>query len=171
MPIGSGHAQHQRDAFPVGDEVPLDAEFASVGRVGSRVRAPRGLGTDAASRLARLRSNCPAPRSSASKTICMRCHTPSACHCRSRRQQVMPLPYPSSAGRCSHGVPVRSTNRMPLSAFSSSSLGRPPLGDTGAGGTNGLSFFHNAALISLFLFMPCQTSVCRFPMTGFVSSS
>jgi hypothetical protein len=171
MPIRSGHAKHQRNPFLVGDEVALAAEFASVCRVGARVRAPRGLGTDAASRLARLRSNCPAPRSSASKTICMRCHTPFACHCRSRRQQVMPLPYPSSAGRCSHGVPVRSTNKMPLSAFSSSSLGLPPLGETGACGTNGLSFFHNAALISLSFFMPCQTPARRFSMTGFVSGS
>jgi hypothetical protein len=60
---------------------------------------------------------------------------------------------------------------MPLSAFSSSSLGLPPLGETGACGTNGLSFFHNAALISLFFFMPCQTSARRFSMTGFVSGS
>lgn len=171
VPIRPCHAEHQRDAVFVSDEVPLAAELASVRRVGARVRAPRGLATEAPSRLARLKSNWSAPRSSASNTICRRCHTPPACHCLSLRQQVMPLPYPSSNGKCSQGVPVRSTNKMPLSAFSSSSLGRPPLGDTGVGGSSGLSFFHSAALISLFFFMPCQTSVHLFALTGFVSGS
>lgn len=47
---------------------------------------------------------------------------------RRRRQHVMPLPKPSSCGRSSHGIPVRSTYRMPLSAARSSTVRRrPPL--------------------------------------------
>lgn len=57
VPVGSGHAEHQRDALPVRDEVTLAAELASIGRVGPRVRAPRGLGTLAPSRLTRLKSS------------------------------------------------------------------------------------------------------------------
>ncbi len=54
---------------------------------------------------------------------------PSACQSRSRRQQDMPDPPFSSAGRSSHGSPVLSTNRMPVRACRWVIGGRPPLGD------------------------------------------
>ena len=138
VPVGAGDAEHQRDALAVRDEVALAAEFAPVGRVGARVRAPRGLGTLAASRLARLKSSLPALRSSASSSRCRRCHTPASCHWRRRCQHVMPLPKPSSCGSSSQGMPVRSTNRMPLSAISSLTRERPPLAEgTNTGSTCG----------------------------------
>lgn len=169
MAIGPGDTEHQRDALAVRDEVALAAEFAAVRGVGACVRAPRGLGTLAPSTQARLKSSWPAPRNSASNNKCRRCHTPAACQSRSLRQQVMPLPKPNSWGRSSHGMPVRSTKRMPASASSSSSRGLPPLGERGTSGSNGLSLFHSAALISLLLFlaMPRQTPVVRLEMTGF----
>lgn len=95
MPVGTRDAEHQRDALPVRDEMALAAELASVGRVGPRVRAPRGLDTLAPSRLTRLKSSRPAPRNSVSNSRCNWCHTPAACHSRSLRQQVMPLPKPN----------------------------------------------------------------------------
>lgn len=125
MPVGPRDAKDQWDAMAVGDEVALAAEFAPVRRVGTCVGAPRGLGTLAPSRLARLKSSFPAPRSSASNRRCRRCQAPAACQSRSLRQQVMPLPKPSSWGRSSHGMPVRSTNKMPLSAARSDTRGRP----------------------------------------------
>jgi hypothetical protein len=167
MPVGSGDTEHQRDTLPVRDEVAFAAELAAVRRVGACVRAPRGLGTVEPSRLARLKSSWPAPRSSDSSVKCRRCHAPAACQSRSLRQQVMPLPKPSSWGKSSHGMPVRNTKRMPLSARSSSSLGRPPLSDGLTSGSNGLILFHSAALTSLFLFMHRQTLLGRFAMTTF----
>jgi hypothetical protein len=167
MPVGAGDTEHQRDALPVRDEVALTAELATVRRVGAGVRAPRGLGTVDPSTLARLRSSWPAPRSSARSIRCRRCQTPAACQSRSLRQHVMPLPKPSSWGRSSQAMPVRSTKRTPLSARSSSSLGRPPLSDGLTSGSNGLILFHSAALTSLFLFMHRQTQFDRFAMTTF----
>ena len=152
------HAEHQRDALPVRDDVPLAAELAAVCRVGARVRAPRGLGTDDPSILARLRSSWPALRSFSSKTMWRRCHTPAACQSRSLRQQVMPLPKPSSWGRSSHAIPVRSTKRMPLSANSSSNRGRPPAGDGLTFGNSGSICFQSAALTSLLFPMTVQRS-------------
>ena len=129
VPVGSCDAEHQRDARSVGHDVAFAAELAAVGRVGARVRTPRGLGTLAPSMLARLKSKRPVPRSSASSIRCSWCHTPAACHSRSLRQHVMPLPKPSSCGKSSQAMPVRSTKRMPLRASSSSRRGRPPWGD------------------------------------------
>lgn len=169
MAVGSGDAKDQRDALAVRDDVALAAEFAPVRGVGARIRAPRGLGTLAPSTLARLKSSLSALRSSSSNARCRRCHTPAACQSRSRLQQVMPLPKPSSWGRCSQGVPVRSTNRRPFKASSSLSRGLPPLGEGFAAGSNGSSLLYSAALISLFLFfpMPYQTHIGHWAMTGF----
>jgi len=167
MPVGAGDTEHQRDTLPVRDEVALAAELASVRRVGAGVQAPRGLGTVDPSRLARLRSSWPAPRSSARSIRCRRCQTPAACQSRSLRQQVMPLPKPSSWGRSSQAMPVRSTKRIPLSARSSSNLGRPPFSDGLTSGSNGLIFFHSAALSSLCLLMLRQTQINRSAMTWF----
>ena len=169
MAVGPGDARRQRDALAVRDEVALAAEFAPVRRVGARVRAPRGLDTLAASMLARLRSSRPALRSSANKSWCRRCQTPAACQSRSRRQHVMPLPKPNSCGSSSHGMPVRSTNTMPLSAISSLTRGRPPLGEGGTTGSNGAIFLNSAALNSLFLFRPMhwQTHHACLPMTRY----
>jgi len=52
-------------------------------------------------------------RSSASSASCSCCQTPASCQSRSRRQQVIPDPKPSSCGRNSQGIPVYSTNKMP----------------------------------------------------------
>ena len=70
VPVGPRDAEHERDARSIGHNVALAAELAAVGRVGARVRTPRGLGTLAPSMLARLKSRRPAPRSSASSVRC-----------------------------------------------------------------------------------------------------
>jgi hypothetical protein len=64
--------------------------------------------------MAREKSILSAPRRRASNTSCNRSHTPAACQSRRRRQQVMPEPHPISLGRLSHGIPVVSTNRIPV---------------------------------------------------------
>ena len=128
VPIGTGDAEHQRDALAVRDDVALAAKLAPVRWVGAGVLAPRGLATLAPSMQARLKSSLPAPRNSSSSSRCRRCHTPAACQSRRRRQHVMPLPKPSSWGSSSQGMPVRKTNKMPFRAISSLTRGRPALG-------------------------------------------
>lgn len=162
MSVGPGDAEDQRNALAVRDDVALAAEFASIRGVRARVRAPRGLGTLAPSRLARLKSSWPALRSSASNNKCKRCHTPAACQSRSLRQQVMPLPKPNSCGRSSQAMPVRSTKTMPLRASSSFSRGRPPRGDGFTTGSSGCTRSHSAALTSCFLFMLRQRTSFLF---------
>lgn len=172
MPVGARDAEDQRDALAVRDDVALAAELASVRRVGPGVLAPLGLATLAASRLARLKSSLPAPRNLSSNNRCRRCHTPAACQSRRRRQQVMPLPKPSSWGNASQGIPMRRTNRMPFKAISSLARGRPALAEAATIGNSGATFLSNAALISLFLFqpMPCQTPIRCLTMTWFCQS-
>lgn len=168
MTIGPGDAEHHRDALAIRDEVTFAAKFSPVRRVRACVRAPRGLGTLAPSMLKRLKSSLSTLRSSSSSARCRPCHTPAACQSRSRRQQVMPLPKPSSCGSSSHGMPVRSTNRTPFRAISSLTRGRPPLADGTNAGSSGSIFLNSAALISLFLFRPMhhQTHITRLSMTG-----
>lgn len=167
VPVGTSDTERQRDTLAVCDDVALAAELSSVSGVGARVRAPRGLGTLAASRLARLKLSRPQLRNSVNSSRCNWCHTPAACHWRNRRQQVMPLPKPSSWGRSSQAMPVRSTNKMPLSVVSSLIRGRPPLAEATNTGSSGSIFLNSAALISLFFFPPmhCQTPRERLAMT------
>jgi hypothetical protein len=73
----------------------------------------------------------------------MASHTPASCQSRSRRQHVMPDPHPNSCGRSSQGIPVFSTNTIPVSALRSSSGGRPPLGRGGRFGSSGSTRAHN----------------------------
>jgi hypothetical protein len=73
-------------------------------------------------------------------------HTPARCQSRSRRQQVIPQPHPSSWGKYSQGQPVRATNRMPVSAARSGTRGRPPLGLGLCGGSKDSISNHNSSV-------------------------
>ena len=132
--VGRGHADRERDAFRVDDDVVFGAEFASIRGVRARLLAPPFARTDALSTLTRSQSIAPLRPSSSRSTSCSAVHTPSACQSRRRRQHVMPDPHPISFGSSSHWMPVFSTNRMPVSAARSSTRGRPPRGYSLAGG-------------------------------------
>ncbi len=151
VPVRTADQYHQRNASRVYDDVPLGAEFSPVRGVGARLLAPRGLGTDEPSTLARLQSIWSCSRRRTSMAWCSFCHTPAAFQSRSRRQQVMPLPNPSSCGRSSQAMPVCSTNRMPLRAASSLTvrLRAPPLADGTKAGMRGCSCRHSSLLTGL----------------------
>ena len=85
-------------------------------------------GTSDASSAARFQLMRPASPSSWCRWARMKSQTPASVQSRSRRQQVMPEPQPSSRGRSSHWIPVLSTNTIPVSTLRSSSRRRPPLG-------------------------------------------
>jgi hypothetical protein len=72
--------------------------------------------TDELSTTARDHSICEAACSRVSNARCSCAHTPARCHATRRRQQLTPEPQPISSGNAVHGMPVRSTNRIPVSA-------------------------------------------------------
>ena len=135
--VGPGQDNTERRAAGIDDEVALRARLAPVGRVRAGRRPPFFAGRLALSSAARLQSSCPAPSSRSSKARCRLAHTPALCQSRSRRQHDMPEPQPISCGKYSHGKPVRSTNRMPVSAARSGIGGRPPFGRARPGGSSG----------------------------------
>ncbi len=160
MSIRPCYGDGQGNASGIDYEVPLAPEFAAIRRARPGLFAPRGLGTLAPSILARLQSIWSCSRSRTSMARCSLSHTPPACQSRRRRQQVMPLPKPSSWGRSSHGIPVCNTYRMPLNAArSSTERRRPPLGEATNSGISGSSANHNS-LLTFLLDMP--RTITRF---------
>jgi len=116
MGIGRRERRCERDAPRIADEVMFAACFASVRGIGSGFFPPCMARTEELSTMVRDHSICPAARSRTSNTRCTRAHTPARCHATKRRQQLTPEPHPISSGNAAHGMPVRSTNRMPVSA-------------------------------------------------------
>ena len=161
MRIGRAEERGERKPAAFHKEVVLRAELAAVGGVRPRLPPPFSAGTAAASKLARDQSIRPAAPSRSSSTWCSRAHTPAACQSRSRRQQLIPLPHPICAGKSSHGMPVRSTNRIPRKACRSGIGGRPPFGRGGRGGSNGATTAHSSSLtISLPILPAYQMPRC-----------
>ena len=78
-----------------------------------RLRTAAHRATEQLSTISRDQSMSPSRESQFRSAKCIRSQTPSACQSRSRRQHVMPEPQPSSRGNICHGMPLRSTNRMP----------------------------------------------------------
>ena len=96
-----------------------------------------GDGMLAESTLARSHGIWSYSRKCCSMASWMRCQVPACCQACRRRQQLMPLPQPSSRGRYSQGKPALRTNRMPVKAARSSMRGRPPLGEGRCAGSKG----------------------------------
>jgi len=145
--VGSGNYARERDALRVGENVVLAPRLTAIGWVRSSF-FPRCMArTDELSTTASARSSWSRRRNSAKSTSCKRCHTPVSCQSLSRRQQVTPEPQPISWGSISQGIPLLSTNRMPLNAS------RWPRGLRPAycrwrfscGGNNGSISFHKAS--------------------------
>ena len=113
------------DAACVGDEVVLGTRLAAIGWVRSSFFPPRTARTDALSTTVQPWSSRPRRRSSASSTSWSRCHTPVRCQRAKRRQQVLPEPQPICRGTICHGMPDRSTNKMPVRMARSGIGGRP----------------------------------------------
>jgi hypothetical protein len=88
--------------------------------------------------------------SSANSNSCSRSQTPAACQSRNRRQQVSPHPQPNSCGSIVHGMPLRKTNRIPVSASRLPTGGRPPLVEAITGGRSGWTRSHNASETNAF---------------------
>ena len=131
------------------------ALFGTIGRIGPGVRPPKTARTLPLSTTARSRWISPALPSVVSNSAWSFDHTERRVHSANRRQQVLPLPQPISVGRSCQGIPVFSTNTIPVSAGRCSTRGRPPLGDRGGrGGSSGSIWFHNSSDTSSAMRLP-----------------
>ena len=142
MDIGAGQEKSQRDALPVRRQVAFCARPAAIRWVGTGREAPLLAAIDEPSTQARLQSIRSASRKRRSNSRCNRSQTPHACQSRRRRQHVTPEPQPSSNGSICHGMPVRSTNKMPVRAARAETRGRPPRGINGSAGSSGSTINH-----------------------------
>ena len=137
--------EREGDAARVGEDVALGARLAAVGWIGPCLFTPLFAGTLALSSAARLQSMALARPSRSRRTWCRRCQTPACCQSRRRRQHVIPEPQPISAGSISQGMPLLSTNKMPVSAARPSIGGRPPFGFGRSGGISGAIRAHSSS--------------------------
>ena len=143
--VGCREGNGQRDPLPIDHTMALRARFAAIRRIRPGFWAPRGAGTLAESIAARPQSIWSASPKAFNNAWWTFCHTPWACQSRSRRQQVIPLPQPSSWGQYSQGRPVRSTKRMPVRVARLGMRRRPPLGRGGGEGNKGLRTSHSSS--------------------------
>ena len=115
VPVRRREPRNNRNPVRVGENMMFRPGLAAIGRVRSRFFPPRSARSDALSTTARARSSWPRRRNSASNTRWRRFHTPARCQRTSRRQQVEPAPQPICGGSMFQGIPLRSTNRIPVS--------------------------------------------------------
>jgi hypothetical protein len=146
--IRSGLDHRERNAFAIADDVPFRAVFPAICGTGSSFRPQKRALTELLSTTALDQSIWSANPNLSRMAFQTFRHTPDTCQSRSRRQQVIPLPQPSSGGRSSYAVPVRAMNSIPVSANRSGTRGRPPFGLGFSGGNRGLIISHNSSVNS-----------------------
>ena len=151
VPVRGREARDERNPVGVGENMMFRPGFAAIGRVRSSFFPPRSARSDELSTSARSRSSRPRRRSSVSRHRWRRFQTPARCHRAKRRQQALPDPQPISFGNIFHGMPLRSTNRMPVSA-ARSGIGFRPAYCRFRGrrlGSNGSMRCHNSSSIKV----------------------
>jgi len=146
--VGAGMLNRQRGALTVHDQMAFGALLSAIRRVWARLRPPKTARTEQESNADVDQSMASAMPNSSSRTSHIFCQTPAMCQSRNRRQHVIPLPQPISCGKYSHGVPVLSTNRIPVRQARSGVRGRPPLDLGGSGGMCGLIRSHSSSVSS-----------------------
>lgn len=137
----------QRDSVSIGDDVVFRAGFAAIRGIRAGLVPPKTARTDVESIADRDQSIWSAARKRDNTARWILFHTPCCCHAANRRQQVIPLPQPSSCGKSSQAMPVFSTNKMPVSTARSSSGLRPGyrLRRRFGGGKSGSIISHNSS--------------------------
>ena len=125
VPVRRREARDDRNPVRVGKNMMFRPGLTAIGRVRSSFFPPRNARSEALSTTARARSSWPRRRNSVSKTRCSRFQTPLRCHHTSRRQHVLPEPQPISFGSIFQGMPLRSTNRIPVNTARSGIGFRP----------------------------------------------
>ena len=163
MHIGPRMFDRQRCAPTIDNQVAFRSRFAPIRGIRPGFRPPKTARREQLSIAALVQSMASARPRSFSKVCQIFFQTPACCQSRRRRQQVMPLPHPISRGRYSQGVPVLSTNRIPVRQARSDTRGRPPLGLGGSGGKKGWMRSHNSSVSSgLAMFIISRQPGFRF---------
>ncbi len=158
--IGSRKRKGKRNTIGIAQNVMLAPRLATVRGIGTRFLPPKTARTEELSTTARDQSIALAPRKAERSAAWTCAQTPSFCQSRRRRQQVIPLPYPSSWGRSSQGMPVRKTNSIPISTLRLGIGGRPLLRTGLSGGSKGSNRSHISSgriirAIDSLLYSPC----------------
>jgi hypothetical protein len=160
MHIGARDGYGEGDASALDHNMALRARFATVRWIRPGRFAPFFAATLALSRAARDQSILSASASRWSRSRCKRSQTPAWRQSRSRRQQVIPLPQPSSWGSSSQLLPLLRTKMMPVSAARSLMRGRPPRGLGDSTGSNGSMTAQSSSLTSGLLMPPVYHWFC-----------
>ena len=146
--VGSSNFRCERDAVSIGDNVMFRPQFPSIRCIRARFRPPKTARTEAESTIARENSILSFSRRWLSRIRCILSQIPASCQSFRRRQQVIPEPHPISFGRYCQGIPVLSTNMIPVRAFRLLIGGLPPLWRGGCLGKMGSMSFHNWSFTS-----------------------
>jgi len=125
VPVGPREPNGKRNAFRICDEMVFRPVFPAIHGAGTGIFAPPTARTWLESTTAADRSSCSSARSRSSKVLWTLSQTPAFCQASRYRQQLMPDPQPISWGRSSQGMPLFSTNRMPVSTWRRSRGLRP----------------------------------------------
>jgi hypothetical protein len=145
MDVRRRQQDREREALGIGEHVMFTAFFRSIRGIGARFGPPKTDRTLALSTTARSHWMRSASRKRANSTLRTFSHTPASCQARSRRQQVMGEPHPNSRGSIDQGMPLRSTNKIPVKAARSGTRGRPPFGLGGVAGNKGAITCHSSS--------------------------
>src|SRR5215212_3142363 len=156
--VGGAQAEREWETLAVDQQMVLAARLAAIRRIRAGNFAPLFAGTSRLSTLARDQSISSAIPSWSSSARCRPSHTPASCQSRNRRQHVTPLPQPISLGNSAQGMPLRSTNKMPVSVARGGIGGRPPFGFGGPGGSSGSMKRHSTSLTNGLLIPPYGSS-------------
>lgn len=149
VPVSAGDGEGKWDPLAIGDDVVFGPGFAAIRWIGACLLPPKTARTLEESTTARDQSIWSALFKWANSASNTDCHTPSFCQSRNRRQHVIPHPQPISCGRYSQGMPVRSTNRMPVRALRFGTAGRPLLlGGLSAGRSRSIRVHNSSGRIS-----------------------
>jgi hypothetical protein len=150
------------DAPSVRNKMTLRALLSFIRRIRSGFCSPLLAGMEAESSEARSQSIWSASPRRLSKTRCSLSHTPASCHSFRRLQQVIPEAQPIFWGSISQGIPLFSTNTIPVRAARSSMRGLPPWGFGGSGGRSGSMVSHSSSVTSSLAMFS------GYPVNGFV---
>src|SRR5277367_1659676 len=156
--IGSGEDRGKRYTARINNDVVFRPVFPAVHGAWSRFFPPCTARTDDESTITRDKSICSPARSWFNTRWWSCSQTPARRHSSRRFQSVMPQ-QPISWGKSSHGMPVLSTNKMPVRQTRSGTRGLPTPGTYGCLGRIGSTRFHSSSETNNLLIVSSLTAM------------
>src|SRR5271170_6465960 len=156
--IGGGEEGGQRHAVGIDDQMVFRPVFPAIHGAGSRFFPPCTARMDDESTMTREKSIRSSARSWFNSRWWSCSQTPARRHSSRRFHRVMPQ-QPISWGKSSHGIPVLSTNRMPVRQMRSDTRGLPTPGTYGCLGRIGSTNFHSSSDTNSLLIVSSLTAM------------